>query len=148
MRHIIPIALLLAAMPAIAHPRFETLQAGSTGWITDSFIREHARCRPALPNGSPGAAVSCTVYYIPPMPGAPSDTPLGQHWLQFEFSGQSVQLPLASNSRNQFAYAPQPPSSAQAQNNGWTHFRLTYTEGKPIRFYSDSQMLSHLNRRK
>ena len=39
------------------------------------------------------------------------------------------------------------PATAQAQNNGWTHFRLTNTEGKPISFYSNTQVLNQLNRR-
>ncbi len=32
------------------------------------------------------------------------------------------------------------PATAQTQNNGWTHSRLTNIEGKPISFYSNSQM--------
>ena len=140
--------LLLATTPATAQTRFETLQAGSTtDWITGSFLREHAQCRPALPNGSPDAAVPCTVYYILPMPDAAPDSPYGQHLLNFEFSDQSVQLLLMPNSRNRLAYAPKPPESVQTQNNGWTHFRLTGIGNKPISFYSNTQMLSHLNPR-
>ena len=138
-------SFLFAAIPAIAQTRFETLRAGSTtDWITGLFLREHAQCRPALPNGSPGAAVPCTVYYIPPMP----DSPYDQHLLHFEFTSQGVQLLLMPNSRNRLAYAPKPPESVQMQNNGWTHFRLTGIEDKPIGFYSNTQMLSRLNRRK
>lgn len=40
------------------------------------------------------------------------------------------------------------PATAQTQNNGWTHFRLTNIEGKPISFHSNTQMLNHLNHRK
>ena len=109
MKPSILLPLLLAATPATAQTRFETLRAGSTtDWITGSFLREHAQCRPALPNGSPGAAVPCTVYYLPPMPDAPPDSPYGQHLLRFEFSGQSVQLLLMPNSRNRLAYTPKP----------------------------------------
>lgn len=32
------------------------------------------------------------------------------------------------------------PATTQTQNNGWTHSRLTNIEGKPISFYSNSQM--------
>lgn len=39
------------------------------------------------------------------------------------------------------------PESLQPQNNGWTHFRLTGIGNEPISFYSDTQMLNHLNRR-
>ena len=148
MRHIIPLTLFLATIPVTAQTRFETLRAGSTtDWITGSFLREHAQCRPALPNGSPGAAVPCTVYYLPPMPDVPPDSPYGQHLLRFEFSGQSVQLLLMPNSRNRLAYAPKPPESVQTQNNGWTHFRLTGIENEPISFYSNTQMLGYLNHR-
>ena len=148
MKPSILLPLLLAAIPATAQTRFETLRAGSTtDWITGSFLREHAQCRPALPNGSPGTAVPCTVYYLPPMPDAAPDSPYGQHLLNFEFSDQSVQLLLMPNSRNRLAYAPKPPESVQTQNNGWTHFRLTGIENKPISFYSNTQMLSYLNRR-
>ena len=148
MRHIIPLTLFLATIPATAQTRFETLRAGSTtDWITGSLLREHAQCRPILPNGSPGTAVPCTVYYLPPMPDAAPDSPYGQHLLHFEFSGQSVQLLLMPNSRNRLAYAPKPPKSVQPQNNGWTHFHLTGIGNEPISFYSDTQMLNHLNRR-
>ena len=148
MKPSILLPLLLAAIPATAQTRFETLRAGSTtDWITGSFLREHAQCRPALPNGSPGAAMPCTVYYIPPMPDAAPDSPYGQHLLNFEFSGQSVQLLLMPNRRNRLAYAPKPPESVHTQNNGWTHFRLTGIRNEPISFYSNTQMLSHLNRR-
>ena len=139
---------LLATTPATAQTRLETLQAGSTtDWITGSFLREHAQCCPALPNGSPGAAVPCIVYYLPPMPDAAPDSPYGQHLLNFEFSDQSVQLLLMPNSRNRLAYAPKPPESVQPQNNGWTHFHLTGIGNKPTSFYSNTQMLSYLNRR-
>lgn len=148
MKPSILLSFLFAAIPATAQTRFETLRAGNTtDWITGSFLREHAQCRTALSNGSPGAAVPCTVYYLPPMPDAAPDSPYGQHLLRFEFSGQSVQLLLAPNSRNRLTYAPNSPESVQTQNNGWTHFRLTDIENEPISFYSNTQMLSHLNRR-
>ena len=148
MKPSILLSFLFAAIPANAQTRFETLQAGSTtDWITGSFLREHAQCRPALPNGSPGAAVPCTVYYLPPMPDGAPNSPYGQHLLNFEFSGQSVQLLLMPNSRNRLAYAPRPPESVQPQNNGWTHFRLTGIGNEPIIFYSNTQMLGYLNRR-
>ncbi|MBH5328574.1 hypothetical protein H9Q10_02670 [Eikenella sp. S3360] len=149
MRHIAIFALFIAAaMTAFAKTRFERLPANSNDWITGSFLREHAQCRPAMPNGRPGAPLPCIVYHIPPMPGAPSDTPYGKHFLQFEFSGQSMQLPLTPNRQNQLAYTPQPPAIAQAQNNGWTYFRFTNIGGKPISFYSNTQMLNHLNHKK
>lgn len=40
------------------------------------------------------------------------------------------------------------PATAQAQNNGWTHFRLTGIGNEPISFYSNTQVLDQLNRRK
>lgn len=138
-------AILLAACTP---PRFEHYPSGRADWMTDSFLREHARCRTVRPNGQPDAEAPCLIYYLPPMPDASSETALGRHFVQIEFSDRrEVQIPLTADRRNQLSFQTGDGVAIQPQSNGWTRFRLIDTDGTPIVFDSDTRISDYLNHR-